>query len=577
MSTIRRRIARSILASLLLVAIVAVPSSAKAPSCKGKRATIVGTAGADNLAGTKGRDVIVGLGGDDLIESTGGNDLVCGGPGRDELYGGPGNDVLVGAVAGDSLIGGPGNDQLIAGGGADYLTGNEGDDRIAGGGSGFDYADFRTSAAPVHVDLALGSATGDGDDLVLGIEMLSGTPLDDELLGSPGDFELYIGLDGDDLVDGRAGMDQIIYDESPVGVTVDLAAGTATGEGNDTLVSVESVQGSPHDDTLLGHDEEDDLYGNLGSDVIDGRGGNDYLLGGPGDDGVDGGAGVFDMIDFDPGAPAVVVDMATGVSTGEGNDQVSNFEIIGGSEFDDTLIGDNEDNLFYSYAGDDDIDGRGGSDLILYNIVSNPITADLATGVATGEGRDTFTAVEGFVGSDFADTLSGDANGNVLIGGPGDDELTGLDGDDYFDAGGGDDTIDGGPGTFDMLDFWAAPAGVTANLQTNTATGDGQDSLNGIEALLGSPFNDALSGDASTNFVFGSGGNDNLAGNAGDDGLDGGEGTDSLDGGLGTDDCVAGETNVGCEGGNQSPSTEEAERLQALQELLSQLFGGGGR
>ncbi|MEA2446895.1 MAG: hypothetical protein QOK47_532, partial [Actinomycetota bacterium] len=256
-------------------------------------------------------------------------------------------------------------------------------------------------------------------------------------------------------------------------------------------------------------------------------------------------------------------------------DQVSGFEIIGGSEFDDTLIGDDGDNLFYSYAGDDSIDGGGGADLVLYNVTSSPITADLSTGVATGEGQDSFANIEGIVGTEFNDTLTGDANDNVLIGGPGNDHLTGGNGDDYFEGGAGDDAIDGGLGTFDMANFYFAE-GLTANLQLGTATGEGDDSMVGIEALLGSNSADVLTGDGGPNYIFGSGGADEISGAAGDDELDGGPGSDSLDGGPGTDSCLSGESVTACEGQTQSAQAAQAQSQQEALSTMGGVIGGTG-
>lgn len=62
--------------------------------CLGKKATIVGTAGRDELVGTKHRDVIVALAGADKVRAMGGPDLICGGKGRDVLYGGAGKDQI---------------------------------------------------------------------------------------------------------------------------------------------------------------------------------------------------------------------------------------------------------------------------------------------------------------------------------------------------------------------------------------------------------------------------------------------------------------------------------------------------
>jgi glucose/arabinose dehydrogenase len=89
------------------------------PTCKGVRATIVGTARNDVRRGTPRRDVIAGLGGNDRLSGVAGNDLICGGTGRDVLKGGPGRDVLRGGPGKDTLRGGPGKDSLKGGPGRD--------------------------------------------------------------------------------------------------------------------------------------------------------------------------------------------------------------------------------------------------------------------------------------------------------------------------------------------------------------------------------------------------------------------------------------------------------------------------
>ncbi|HEX5712280.1 MAG TPA: hypothetical protein VFX85_03080 [Solirubrobacterales bacterium] len=62
--------------------------------CQQQKATIVGTARADELVGTKNRDVIAALGGKDKVRGLSGADVICGGPGQDTLLGGPGNDEI---------------------------------------------------------------------------------------------------------------------------------------------------------------------------------------------------------------------------------------------------------------------------------------------------------------------------------------------------------------------------------------------------------------------------------------------------------------------------------------------------
>lgn len=62
--------------------------------CLGRRATIVGTQGRDEITGTPRRDVIAALGGKDTVRGLSGADLICGGKGRDKLLGGPGRDQI---------------------------------------------------------------------------------------------------------------------------------------------------------------------------------------------------------------------------------------------------------------------------------------------------------------------------------------------------------------------------------------------------------------------------------------------------------------------------------------------------
>jgi uncharacterized delta-60 repeat protein len=79
--------------------------------CRGRPATLVGTARRDTLRGTRRRDVIVGRGGNDRIRAFGGRDLVCAGAGNDRVFGGRGNDRLFGQAGRDLLVGGPGRDR----------------------------------------------------------------------------------------------------------------------------------------------------------------------------------------------------------------------------------------------------------------------------------------------------------------------------------------------------------------------------------------------------------------------------------------------------------------------------------
>jgi Ca2+-binding RTX toxin-like protein len=125
-----------------------------------------------------------------------------------------------------------------------------------------------------------------------------------------------------------------------------------------------------------------------------------------------------------------------------------------------------------------------------------------------------------------------------LFAGAGNDVLQGGGGDDLLQGGAGNDTINGGIG-FDTADYSDASAGVAVTLanqaQPQATGGGGTDQLSGIEALIGSDFNDMLSGDATPNSLLGREGSDIIDGGFGNDTLDGGDGNDSLAGGGGSD------------------------------------------
>lgn len=271
------------------LAAAAGSAGAAPPRCFGKKATIVGTNKADVLKGTAKADVIVGLGGNDKIKALNGDDLICGGSGNDKLYGGPGFDLVQGEV---------GNDQLFGEAGPDNLGGQAGNDAF-NGGPGFDFALFGDAPNGVDVDLLAGKATGEGTDKLIGIEGVFGSNFDDTLVGdtAPNQFE---GLQGDDAMDGGGGLsDAILFFDATGPVTVDLTAGTATGEGTDTITGFEWVHGGSFDDTITGDANPNYVHGGTGNDTISGLDGDDYLFGEEGDDIIDAGNG-NDVVDGGP-------------------------------------------------------------------------------------------------------------------------------------------------------------------------------------------------------------------------------------------------------------------------------------
>lgn len=188
------------------------------------------------------------------------------------------------------LYGQGGDDQLLGGGGFDALVGGPGDDLIDGGRGVYDDAGYWPSAGAVAVDLAAGTATGEGSDVLRNVEWAEGSSFDDTLHGTEGSNRLF-GGPGDDVIGGRGGIDEVAYIFATGPVTVDLAAGTATGEGADTLIGIEGVLGSPFGDTINGDANPNRIEAWPGNDVVNGLDGDDLLLGQQGDDSLEGGNG----------------------------------------------------------------------------------------------------------------------------------------------------------------------------------------------------------------------------------------------------------------------------------------------
>jgi Ca2+-binding RTX toxin-like protein len=557
------------------------------PTCAGAAATIVGTAGDDVIDGTPGVDVIAGGDGDDTINGLDGNDLICGGAGDDQVDGGAGDDRVSGDRGLDTLAGGDGDDQLDGSLDDDFLTGGAGDDELVGaagndelvGDDGVDTADYSASPAGMSVDLMTHLATGDGLDGLSAIENLVGTNFDDALAGDA----------GDNSIDGGAGSDLLLG-----------------GEGNDRL------DGGNGADRMFGHEDDDVVVGGDDHDFMSGGDGHDLLAGLAGGDGMFGDAGV-DTATFATAPASVTADLTAGTATGDGPDGLEQVENLIGSNFDDVLTGNDggnnidggpgddslaglagddvvvgsagndtvfggrDNDVLVGAAGDDVIDGGDGSDFVSFATSAAAVTVDLPALTATGDGTDVVRSVRAVVGSSFDDVLTGDVGNNSIDGGGGNDVIAGLAGDDALTGGAGVDTVtyiasslgvsaslrmgrasgdgnddlagfenlvgsafddvvsgdaganamDGGGGV-DTVSYAASPGPVAASLTGGTAVGDGADRLSGFENLVGSRFADTLTGDTGRNSIEGGNGNDSLTGRGGNDTLDGAAGVDTV-------------------------------------------------
>ncbi|MGE3279561.1 MAG: CARDB domain-containing protein, partial [Alphaproteobacteria bacterium] len=145
------------------------------------------------------------------------------------------------------------------------------------------------------VGTILNDDAGSGDDIVTGTngdDVLNGLAGNDTLYGLAGN-DVMLGGAGADIHNGGAGTDRAQYNDSPIGLTVDLQlpannTGIATG---DSYAAVENLYGSNFADDLRGNALANTIWGGTGNDVIYGRAGNDHLLGGDGNDVMLGGAG----------------------------------------------------------------------------------------------------------------------------------------------------------------------------------------------------------------------------------------------------------------------------------------------
>ena len=188
------------------------------------------------------------------------------------------------------------------------------------------------------------------------------------------------------------------------------------------------------------------------------------------------------------------------------------------------------------------IDGGSGTDTVVVTAATPsfaPLTdaqmvrveAVTAAGLSTAVTIDLSKQTEAF-------TLTGGSGADILSGGSAADRIDGGGGNDRFVAHvlDGSDTYVGGAG-IDTLDIGLTMAGATIDLARGSArsTQIGNDSLTGIENVLGGGGADAISGSTAANLIEGGGGNDTLRGGDGIDTLKGGAGDDWLFGDGGRD------------------------------------------
>lgn len=307
-----------------------------------------------------------------------------------------------------------------------------------------------------------------------------------------------------------------------------------------------------------------------------------------------------------------------------GGPVTSGISELYGGEGDDTLWAGWTGDLYGGPGGDSLACGaRAEEGRLNYDYSPSGVDVDLvaggpptfAGGDATGD-TNVADDCEGIVGSAHDDILAGDGGRNLIIGLAGDDQLLGRGGRDALSGWDGDDTLDGGPGDDSMfggdqssyylcaaqaegdLLLWAAgdtvtyangPGPVQVDLGAGTATGaQGNDTIEGVEGIVGSPGGDLLKGNAARNVIVGghghdtingAAGNDCLGGEAGDDFVSGSLGRDTLHGGSG-DDVLHGNRGrdglAGGSGGDALLGQRGNDMLYANDDEFDTVMGGPG-
>ncbi|MES2944575.1 MAG: hypothetical protein V4772_17030 [Pseudomonadota bacterium] len=575
--------------------------------------------GVENIYGSQHADAIEGDAANNTLWGNDGNDTLVGGDGDDSLVGGLGGDSLSGGNGNDTVqaggawsAGASGANTLSGGAGDDVLSGEDSFADVIDGGEGIDTVNYSGSYR-VTVSLLTGrSSGGSGKDTLTGIENIVGSGGADKLTGDVND-NMLSGLGGGDLLVGGAGNDTLdggnvypvgkdtLFGESGDDVLRAGAVGSYLdgGDGNDTLYGSLDWRSFNGTDTLLGGAGDDVIYASEGGGQLDGGTGADTMVGT---------AYEMDVYMVDDAGDVVIEEASRGVYDAVWSsvsytlaDNVEQLRLITAAHINAT--GNSADNILFSGDGDNVLDGAGGTDAASYQYSAAGVTASLFTGLATGgAGNDTLTGIESLHGSFHADSLEGDATSNTLLGRAGNDTLAGGDGDDVLEGGLGADSLaggngndillargnsldgytkddgantlsggagddllysdssfgdllDGGEGT-DTVDYsWAN--GVTVSLATGLSSRSaGNDSLTGIENILGSEGADRLAGDANNNWIRGWDGADRLSGGAGNDTLHGGGyyGEDTLLGESGDDELRAGSYRSYLDGGDGNDS-----------------------
>jgi Ca2+-binding RTX toxin-like protein len=238
-------------------------------------------------------------------------------------------------------------------------------------------------------------------------------------------------------------------------------------------------------------------------------------------------------------------------TVGEGNDTLSNFENLLGSDFNDMLTGNASANVITGGLGNDTLDGAGGADTLIGGLGNDTYVVDNASDVVTeasGQGTDQVNASVSYTlganvenlnllgtaaingtGNAGANTITGNSGANILDGGGGSDTLIGGLGNDTYVVHGSETIVENAGEGIDTIQANFSYVMASANVENLTLTG--ASAINGT----GDGADNSIRGNSAANVLPGGAGDDYLYGNAGNDTLTGGDGYDRMYGGTGDD------------------------------------------
>ena len=175
-----------------------------------------------------------------------------------------------------------------------------------------------------------------------------------------------------------------------------------------------TITGTAGDDTLTGSNSDDRIDGLAGNDTLLGNAGNDLLIGRAGSDVLNGGDG-NDTADYSGSQSKVIIFLSStwwrpyGVGFGgdANGDKLIDIENVIGSNFNDVLIGDSQDNIFEGQDGNDYLLGGSGEDTFIFKegdgrdtvLDFNTSNSDMDKIIIEMDGIDSFEDLSGHISS----------------------------------------------------------------------------------------------------------------------------------------------------------------------------------